>query len=432
MQPNFRPLFRVYFLLPHILSGANPATYYLFAISVHAVTCIVLYLLFSRLLKDRIAGFGVAALFAVSNTHSDAIFWLVANCAAFCLMFFAAGLLCWLYYRQGRRPATMYWLSLICFAFALLSKEDAVTFLFLLVLTDVAFNLADGISVKQRVKQYLPFAAVLASYVMLEVYLQSNPAMRSGSYQPGLFDFNILHSATNIIEALYYMILPLKVKDAQPPMFLLTLTVVAVLLSGLVVADRKRLLWAFCWSIIAFLPMSFYAWDFYFSIERSAIRRYLYTPSLGALAFVVIVAAGLYSKAALRGNAVRKATGTVLIIIFIGVITSSILNVRERSKIWRNRSVVVETEAKALKELHPAIDTPAGFVLYGFAQNKNFEPYMLRTIYGTNDIRTYETWQELVADQTLKGRYMVVLKDNLMVDYGSGLQLPISYEGIIK
>lgn len=430
VQPNFRPLFRVYFLLPHIFSGANPAVYYLFAISVQAITCIVLYLLFSRLLKDRLAGFGVAALFAVSNTHSDAIFWLVANCAIFCLLFFAVGILCWLSYRQGRRPVTMYWLSFTCFVFALFSKEDAVTYLILLVMTDVAFNLADGISLKQRVKQYLPFAAVLAIYVIMEVYLQSSPEMRSGSYQPGLFDFNILHSGTNIIEALYYMVLPLKVKDVQPSILLLTLTVVAVLVAGLVVADRKRVLWAFGWSVIAFLPMSFYAWDFYFSIERGSIRRYLYTPSLGAVVLFVLLAAGLYSKAASRGNAVRKAAGTIIIIIFAGVITSSIFNVRDRSNIWRTRSAMVEAEAKALKGLNPEIDTPAGFVLQGLMVSKSFEPYMLRTIYDTSDIRTYETGQELAADKTLKGRYMVVLKDGLMVDYGSVLQVPVMNEGI--
>ena len=41
VQPNFRPLYRLYFLLPNILSGANPAVYYLFAISVLAITGIV-------------------------------------------------------------------------------------------------------------------------------------------------------------------------------------------------------------------------------------------------------------------------------------------------------------------------------------------------------------------------------------------------------
>ncbi len=410
VQPNFRPLCRLFFSLCYTLSGPNPAVYYFLAVTIHAAAGVAVYFALSRLLKDRRIGLAAAALFTVTNTHSDAVFWLVANCGSLGLLFFALALLAWSYYRE-KKTSLFYWLSAACMVLALFSKEDAMTYPVLLVLTDVLLGTQKGIRLKDRVKEYVPFAVITTAFVLFEVYLQISPARHSGSVSgPGLFDFSPLHLFSNQVSAFFYMLLGVKALDPAPSLLAMSAAVAAAVAACAWLAGTRRVVWAALWAMIAFLPMCYYAWDFYPSVEGSFIRRHLYGPSLGASVLIALILVGVYSKTAAAVPRLRFGIAGILGLAFAFFIAFNFAQVRERSAAWGRRTGLLKAEADAVTRLCPAPALPAGFMLANFCQRPYYEGYMLRMIYNDQRINQYSKWQELEAAPGLKERHVIEIE----------------------
>jgi hypothetical protein len=440
-QPNFRPLCRLFFAVCWKLFGFNPAPYYFLALSIHVAAGIAVYFALTALLKDRRVGFAAAALFTVTNTHSDAVFWIVANCGAMGLLFFALGIMAWVGYREKRGPL-MYWLSVACMVLALFSKEDAMTYPVLLVLADILLVQPEGVRLKDRIKEYVPFAIILAAFALLMVYLQSDPARRSSSIAaPGVLNFSPQHLYSNLVEALFYMLLGVKAFEPGPSLLVMTLTVIAVIAVCAWSAGKRKAAWAALWTLVPFLPICGYAWDFYLSVESGSIRRHLYAPSLGASVLVALLLAGLFSKAAAASPRLRSGAAVAFVLVVALFSAYQFSQVRQRSATWGERTLILKAEAEAVMKLNPRPEQPAGFVLADFAQRPFYDGDMLRLMYGDRSITHYNTWAELESNAALKGRYMVRIKSRqagtvgpgtFALDVGTGRVSPVDIKDTYK
>jgi protein O-mannosyl-transferase len=153
----YRPFAFSTFAMNWSLSGAQPFSYHLVNIFLHAAVCLLLYFVLKTLLaavpQGEIIAFAAALLFAAHPIHTEAVASIVGRSELLAAGFLLAA---WLLHLQDR-PIP----SLLCFALAMLSKESAVVFLPLALLGDYAIGKLKSLS------RYISIAAVTALYVAL-------------------------------------------------------------------------------------------------------------------------------------------------------------------------------------------------------------------------------------------------------------------------
>jgi tetratricopeptide (TPR) repeat protein len=130
----FRPFTFATLALNWRVQKANPVSYHLVNLLLHAAVCWLLYVLLQELLGSSTEGktvaFVAALLYAVHPIHTEAVAWSVGRAELLAAGFLFAG---WILHLRDQPLG-----SLLCFALAMLSKESAVAFLPLVFLGDYA------------------------------------------------------------------------------------------------------------------------------------------------------------------------------------------------------------------------------------------------------------------------------------------------------
>lgn len=153
----FRPLTFATYQLNWAFTRARPWSYHLFNAILHALVCLLLYLVLRRLLTgiagEALIAWVAAGLFAVHPIHAEAVASVVGRSELLAAVFLLTAWL--LHLREQTLP------ELACFALAMLAKESAVAYLPLVFLGDFARG-------KLRpVWRYAAIAAVTVGYVAL-------------------------------------------------------------------------------------------------------------------------------------------------------------------------------------------------------------------------------------------------------------------------
>jgi len=78
-DPIYRPLTTLSFLVSHLMTGDRPWGYRIVNVILHAAVCVAVYLLGVRLLRDRLAAWIAAMLFAVHAVHTEAVTAIVGR-----------------------------------------------------------------------------------------------------------------------------------------------------------------------------------------------------------------------------------------------------------------------------------------------------------------------------------------------------------------
>jgi protein O-mannosyl-transferase len=130
----FRPVTFATLALNWEIQGANPISYHLVNLLLHACVSWLLYILLQELLgsypEAKTIAFVAALLYAVHPIHTEAVAWAVGRAELLAAGFLFAG---WILHLQDQTFG-----SLVCFALAMLSKESAVAFFPLVLLGDYA------------------------------------------------------------------------------------------------------------------------------------------------------------------------------------------------------------------------------------------------------------------------------------------------------
>jgi protein O-mannosyl-transferase len=120
-----RPLTQFTFRLNYLAGGTSPSGYHLVNLLLHLIVVCLLFQLLQEVLSEKIA-FIAALLFAVHPIQSEAVAYVFARSSILATLFC---LLCWRAWRRDQTALAMVW-----FGAALLSKEECVTFPFVLML----------------------------------------------------------------------------------------------------------------------------------------------------------------------------------------------------------------------------------------------------------------------------------------------------------
>jgi Flp pilus assembly protein TadD len=138
-RPAYRPVRTLAHYLVHRIAGPDPFAFHLLNVLCHAAACGFLYAIALRLgLSERAAMLGMA-LFAVHPVHTDAVTYISGARDVLCALFYLAGFLAYLRYRESGRILDLALLAL-AYLLSVGSKEMGVT----LPLVCLAYRLTAG------------------------------------------------------------------------------------------------------------------------------------------------------------------------------------------------------------------------------------------------------------------------------------------------
>ncbi len=363
----YRPLFLLTLNLEHRLWGDNPLGYHAVNLLLHATNTVLVYFLILGLLGSgqRMIAAMAAALFAVHPVHVESVAWIAGLTDPLVSLFLLADFLLHRRARQAAdaRQAWPYAIAApLCFALALLTKENAIFFP-LLLLVDDALLQRGGLSLKSTVLRYTPYLLLLVVYFML----RSN-ALGTGQ-QGALAQMQLQNLPTLVIFLAHYLQLlvfptPLEYYYSPPANHGFSLVIGGlILLAALAYLPRalrrqqRAYVLALAWATIPLLP----ALPIALLDEPVFAERVLYLPTLG---FALFIAWLLRLAQGFR----RPLEATVKTGVIVFLLVFSMASLSEFSQ-WENDKSFY---SQAMKTSPDSYKPMAGLAAV-YAREKNFE-----------------------------------------------------------
>jgi len=138
-DPIYRPVPLLSYLANYQIVGLRPAGYRVVNTALHAGVSVLVYLIAMELFRRRLTATAAGLLFAVHPIHGEAVVIIVGRADLLCAVFYL--LATWLILREPMvfpsRQVPRLVALLVLFALAMLTKENAVTFVGAAVLADL-------------------------------------------------------------------------------------------------------------------------------------------------------------------------------------------------------------------------------------------------------------------------------------------------------
>ncbi|HEY2386115.1 MAG TPA: tetratricopeptide repeat protein [Candidatus Binatia bacterium] len=140
---TWRPLTTLTFALDHALHGIAPLGYHVVNVALHAAVSVLVFAVFARLAGEPAVAAIAALLFAAHPVHTEAVASVVGRAELLAAFAVFAAWLCFLHADArrlaGRAALVPEALGVLLLFLGELSKENALGFLFVLVLADLLF-----------------------------------------------------------------------------------------------------------------------------------------------------------------------------------------------------------------------------------------------------------------------------------------------------
>ena len=178
----YRPLLMITFAVNHFLNGLNPYGYHLVNIFIHFLNALMLFAILGVLFKDLAISRRLATvlLFAWHPLNTEAVTYISCRSDLLVSFFILSSFFCYLGYCRTA-SCRGYWLSVILYLSALLTKETGVVIVGLLAAYELIYEGGLRRRWQRLTLRFLPFAVVTLGYFLLrKVYiggLLANPAV---------------------------------------------------------------------------------------------------------------------------------------------------------------------------------------------------------------------------------------------------------------
>jgi tetratricopeptide (TPR) repeat protein len=169
---HYRPVYKLWQMLNDQLFGAVLPWWHLTSLLLHVLVTILVYQLGLKLMKERWTAALAALLFAFHPIHAESVSYVAASTDLLVAVFVLIAFLAYLRFRGEGGSAVNFIVSAVAAALAMLSKETAVMFPWLLVAYEALREIPFG--ARRTWKRYvwtLPFFGIVASYVAARTLL---------------------------------------------------------------------------------------------------------------------------------------------------------------------------------------------------------------------------------------------------------------------
>src|SRR2546427_452759 len=122
----YRPLRTLSYRVDYAVGGLDPRIFHAMNLVYHAATTVLVSAVLTRVGASPVAATTGALLFAVHPVQTDSVTYASGRRDVLCGLFFTAGFLAYLRYRDSRRRSALV-AALSCYVLAILAKEMAIT-----------------------------------------------------------------------------------------------------------------------------------------------------------------------------------------------------------------------------------------------------------------------------------------------------------------
>lgn len=332
MPIYFRPLFSYSLAIDVLLWGKNfPSGFHLTNILLNSAVAVLAYFFLVKVGLRPISAFVTTAIFVAHPIHNEVVALVSARNELLSAFFMLLSFLTYSF-REARGNIAKIVSAFLYFC-ALLSKENALFFPFLIMLYD---RLYQNYSPKKILIRSLPFFISLSLYVLLRYIYVPLPFGLKDPLKDRVISFfaAFIHYVVTIpfpykLKVLYDF-KPSDVSVAKTFVLFLIINLFFFLL--LLYKRDRRVTILFFFFVILLLPAS----NLFFILRPAAIAdRYNYLPSLGIIAIFVLLLEKVFMNRAFKLNNLGK----IFYIVLVG--TLSITTIQRNWK-WENYVVFAE------------------------------------------------------------------------------------------
>ncbi len=323
----YRPFQSLSYLIDHSLFKLNPAGFHFTNTLLHVINSILVLGLIFLLSKNLFISFITSVLFIVHPVHTEAVTYIAGRADLLLALFSLSCVLAFLKYIFTKKKI-LYYLSLLAFICALLSKEVAVILPGVLILCQYTFS---NHGLKSKLKTIAPFLAVCVIYVSLRLTVL-NFATHSVFYFPFALGVRMLTFFKAIVIYLRLIVFPVGLHmqyKLEPcfsvfsPVAMLGIIIIIMFIFSLIYTAKKNKLihFALLWFIIWLIPQTNI-----FPINASIAEHFLYLPSVGL--FLIL---GLFTKRLIND----KSRIFIQLLIAVLVFSFAVITVRQNTR-WND------------------------------------------------------------------------------------------------
>lgn len=342
-KPRYRPVSALLYFIGYWAWGLNPLGYHIMKLLLHLLNGWLLFLFLQVILKDKIKPFCIALLFILAPFQTEAVNCISFNDDMLACLFILLALITTAKYQAGSKNI-FYYLSLISYFLALLSKETALIFIPVLLLKSYCFpaKITEEDSRLSKVKYFWGgVISVTAIYLVLRFILF--PGVNHISVDHPWIIERIVLIARVLVRYFGILILPLKLTiDYSLPLNLLSFQISAWAVLGLlsllllvslrISLTSKNLLWGIGWLYMSLLPVIHLI-----SAPRIIAEHYLYIPSIGWFCIYIFIIESIAGRIVhrLKINVFRRLnTSRLMILLILPVLISFALLSWNRNRDW--------------------------------------------------------------------------------------------------
>lgn len=348
--------------------GLNPVGYNLFCIALNAVNAVILFFLVRILFGNQLYAALVAILFAGSSVGCDAIFWKAAYATPLNVAFYLLTLIAYLRFRKEGGKG-YFILSIALFIAASLSKEEAASLPFVILLIEVLvlrsridFNLF---------KKTIPYGVVIVLYLVTN-YVLIYHVFNAQSELVNHSSFRPLH--TLLGSWTVFFIPPKGILGGRTPAMIFTGLLLPAAL--LFTKDRRLMLFAIGWVFVTFLPQSLSSLSqFEPKYIFNSISRHLYLPSVGASMVIAAVIMQLRDRLPYSlGRLIVVPTVAALCYFNYG-------RIQERGSEWANEARPIKAYLGQIGKVVPAFPDNSHFIVEDPPTGRAYVQLAMRAYY---------------------------------------------------
>lgn len=168
----YRPFLFLTFALNYIISGTAPLGYHLANNGLHILNAILIFYLLLSIFRNKFVAFWAALLWLVHPLQTEAVTYISGRGDPLNVFFMLSALSLFMYKeKNGLKPLGFKILPALFLVFALLSRETAIVFPFLLMILYISFISKERFtkSLKQAFIKALPYFSIVFIYGILRL-----------------------------------------------------------------------------------------------------------------------------------------------------------------------------------------------------------------------------------------------------------------------
>ena len=158
----YRPLQMLTYMCEYAFWGNDPRGYHITNIGLHLLAALSVFWLAFLLCGDRLSAFFTGIIFVCHPLQTESVAYISARGDLLCALFFILSFILYIRY-LSHKSAVTYFAMITCYILALLSKENALAFVIVLLLYHYVFKK------KLMVKKLLPIAFITLAYAALRL-----------------------------------------------------------------------------------------------------------------------------------------------------------------------------------------------------------------------------------------------------------------------